>query len=373
MNHLDKIDLERFFTETRQICWDQLCKYPYSSKNSVKRQLKDVIKRMLFKTKKTDRFFWPNALLAVALEQSYVYTGNQSDLDRLKAYYDRWIEDGLKIHNLDNVMNGYSLVYVYQKTKLPKYKAALETIAEYVINHPTDEQRSLPYRTIPSPTNHEGNIYIDGLGMICPFLCRYGQMTNDSRLKDLAVIQLENFIRYGFDSVLKLPYHAYNFEKKLKLGIIGWGRAMGWMLIGLIDSIEYLDKSHDKYDYLCVSFNNMVQRVLQFQRDDGYFCWQLEAKEGPVDTSATSMIAYAVEKGIITGVLDDTCISYVQKSVSALYNSSKDGYVYNSSAECHGLSMYPQKYGWYPWSQGPATALLSLVCMQQRKVKEAEK
>ena len=36
------------------------------------------------------------------------------NLEGLKKYYDLWIEKVLQIYNIDNIMNGYSLLYVYR-------------------------------------------------------------------------------------------------------------------------------------------------------------------------------------------------------------------------------------------------------------------
>lgn len=360
MNSFDDLIPINYLNELRNVCSYQLNRYPEISRLSIKQRMKLVLKIVLRRNNKIDRFFWPNGLLAIALEQSFRQTNEQKDLNCLIEYYDKWIENGLAIHNLDNVINGYSLIYVYEKTGKEKYKKALDSIADYVINHPKDMNNCLPYRLKPSETNLAGNIYIDGLGMICPFLARYGKLTNNDDLINLSIIQLENFVKYGFDVKTNLPYHAYNADRKLKLGIIGWGRAVGWVLIGLIDSLEYIDPSHEKYNFLRESFMSIVDRAIDYQHNDGYFSWQLEAIEGPIDTSATAMISYAIGKGIKIGVLKDSYESLIKKSIIALYNSTNNGYVENCSAECHGLSMYPQKYGWYPWSQGPTTALISM-------------
>ena len=44
-----------------------------------------------------------------------------------------------------------------------------------------------------------------------------------------------------------LPYHGYDLKTKVKYGIIGWGRAVGWLLLAMADSYEYLEKEGYRY------------------------------------------------------------------------------------------------------------------------------
>lgn len=351
---------KKFFHELRGVCREQLLSYPIRPKKTIKQQIKSVVKKFLLRdNSKIDKFFWPNSLLAIALELSYKNLNDKNDLDCLVSYYDKWIGNGLSINNLDNTMNGYSMVYVYEETNELKYKKALDVLTSYLINHPKDKNGSLPYRR-----DSDLNILVDSLGMICPFLCRYGKLTNNSELIDLAVLQLVNFLEYGLDKDKYLPYHAYNAESYIKLGIVGWGRAVGWLLIGLVDSLEYIDSNNSYYNLLAESLNKIIVNVIKFQRYDGYFSWQLEAVEGHVDSSSTSMISYAIRKAINLGLIDNSFKYNTDLALSALYNSIEDGNVLDCSAECMGLSMYPQRYGSFPWAQGPTTALLAISIKQ---------
>ena len=44
--------------------------------------------------------------------------------------------------------------------------------------------------------------------------------------------------------------------------------------------------------------------------------------------------------------------------VNCLNDNIKDGKVYNCSAECMGLGLYPQIYNSYAWSVGPTLSCL---------------
>lgn len=355
--------MEQRLQELRKQTQYQLFHYPETTK---KQDIKYLLKRLLrpANTPKRDRFFWPHAMLTQSLEEA-------RDLEGLKKYYELWIEKGLQIYNIDNIMNGYSLLYVYEKTKEEKYKQAADKLYEYLLQYKREMKNTIPYRR-----NHPNHIYVDGLGMIVPFLCRYGRLFGKEEALELGVTQLREFIEQGMDKGTGLPYHGYDLKTKVKYGIIGWGRAAGWLLLAMADSYEYLEGDHKEWlrKQLCKLLND----CLCYLRNDGSFSWQLQTAEGPKDTSATAMIGYTLQKAIrldivraesrvslknSVGFEDNTELTYdklCQIIEQALLASVKNGKIADCSGECEGFSQYPQVYGAYPWSLGPGMRFLLL-------------
>ena len=339
----------------------ELFHYPVTTR---KQDIKYIVKRIVKPkdTPKRDAFFWTHAMLTQALETA-------EEIDTLKKYYDIWIEKGLPIYNLDNIMNGYSLLYVYEKTGDAKYKQAADKLYAWICEYGKQMGNPLPYRK-----HHPTHVYVDGLGMVVPFLCRYGAMFDYRDAIELGVRQLTDFLKYGMDEISGLPYHGYDTKTHVKQGIIGWGRAVGWLMLALADSIEYLPEGEEKHK-LIEEYWKLAAKVVNYIRPDGYYSWQLSALEGPKDTSATAMIGYALKKG--RTILEDmeskengtegnntekkssieTILERLQK---ALLNSCKNGKIYHCSGECGGFSEYPQNYGAYPWSLGPGVRFLSV-------------
>lgn len=333
----------------------QLFHYPSYSK---KQDIKYFIKRMLrpANTPKRDSFFWTHAMLTQSLEEA-------KELEILKKYFDLWITRGQNIYNVDNVMNGYSLLYVYEQTKEEKYKQAADKLYEYLIQYKKEMKDTIPYRK-----HHPNHIYADGVGMVAPFLCRYGKMFGKKDAIELGISQIKEFIEMGMDENSGLPYHGYDLKTKVKYGIIGWGRAVGWLLLAMADSYEYIEDEDKKW--LQEVYGKLLVSSRSYLREDGYISWQLSAKEGPKDTSATAMIGYALEKAMKLKVVEAESIismengkkfsfeNFAKCMEPAIFSSVKQGKIVDCSGECEGFSQYPQVYGAYPWSLGPGTRFL---------------
>ena len=66
--------------------------------------------------------------------------------------------------------------------------------------------------------------------------------------------------------------------------------------------------------------------------------------------------------------LDDV-LQGIQLSVVDILGMVKEGKLDNALAECQGFSLYPQVYGAYPWSLGPALSLFAVTSEEKDKKK----
>lgn len=179
------------------------------------------------------------------------------------------------------------------------------------------QRKKLRTASLRTGSQHPDWLFADTLGMLCPFACRYGVQKQDKELLNLGIRQLELFFQKGMDEKTGLPYHGYDEKNGMKYGIIGWGRACGWMLLGLSQSLlwiseqpagaEQADKlqaeqpaaqpssqsvAREGCNRLLLLQQQLLDSIFVWQRADGGFSWQLQAQEGHRDTSAEGMIGY---------------------------------------------------------------------------------
>lgn len=333
------------------------------------KRLKYLVKKYLLRRKAApeDLIFWPTGLLAAGLWQ-YRQEKKEEDVCAvidlvLSAYCERWFQKGSRILWLDDLLAGETMLALYEvyrkngpgqgirsDKEAEQYRQAVDKMADYALHYPTDETGSFPYRA----GQDNGYVFVDTIGLACPFLYRYGTVLDRPETMEAAVKQIVNFLAYGMDADTGLPYHGYSVADDCKYGIIGWGRAVGWLLrgMGCCMTTQY------GADRLREPYVKLTETVAPYQRRDGYFAWQLQAAEGPADTSATGMICAALRQGIGMGILDEAVYGQiVQAGRNALEKSEKNGRVYHCSGECEGFGQYPQRYDAYPWSLGPALML----------------
>lgn len=350
---------------------------------------KYLIKTLLLQRRAAgeDLIFWPTGLLAAGLWHCRKELGTAaqragaeaSDLvdeaalaaagrmigmieESLTAYYVRWIKKGMPLAVLDDLLAGETLLSIYGeiekgasdfggKLSGNRIRKAVDRMAAFAAEYPKDPAGSFLYR----PANGDKTVFADGVGLAVPFLYQYGEIFGKEEYRELALRQITNFSDYGMDSVTELPYHGYDMADSCKYGIIGWGRAVGWILRGMTGCMTS-DYGREK---VSASYMALVERSLAYQRPDGYFSWQLQALDGPADTSATGMLCAVVKKGIELGILaGDKYEEALSAGKRALEKSVREGRVYDCSGECEGFSCYPQRYGAYPWSLGPALEVL---------------
>lgn len=324
-----------------------LLTYPVeTSKKRIKRTIKNLLGHG---ETAPDRFFWPHAMMAQALWQCYEASGDVKILSTLEEYYNKHKQDAYSIKYPDTVMNGYTLIDLYEKTGNEEYGSMLQAMVQYLKTAPKAKDGSILYRA-----NQKELIYADTIGMIVPFMCRYGEKTGDIELQELAIKQVINFHISGIDAESGLPYHAYNADTKEKQGIIGWGRAVGWILMGIADGVDYLDDNQKAR--LTDGLDKLIDATAKYQRKDGLFSWQLQAVDGPEDISATGMILSAIKTLLDQGLIDDKYKVEIDKGINAIKELSG---LYNKClAECEALSCYPQVYGEYPWGTAAIVKML---------------
>lgn len=336
----------------------ELLTYPRRSmKATVKAGLKALTGR---KSAPHDAFSWPNGLLAMGLVEYYKKHKSSEEardvIATLRTYADRWLLKKCKMYGLQDALSGMTLLDLYEITGEERYKDGADLVAQALFSMETDNGGSIIF----NPSSGNKYIFADMIGIVCPFLIRYGIQCDSNAALNLAITQIQNFLDRGMDEKTVLPYHGYDFESGTKYGIIGWGRAVGWLMLGLSGMLKYLPQDRPSYEPLKQAYRRIVDKVEAYQLPSGLYPWQLSCKDGPMDTSATAMILYAIAESLENKVLIGIHKSRMVRGRDALLSMIQEGRVGGASAECLDFNMYPLQFGSYPWSDGPTLALLAI-------------
>ncbi|MDD3013885.1 MAG: glycoside hydrolase family 88 protein [Candidatus Gastranaerophilales bacterium] len=317
--------------------------------------LENLVKSLVIKN---DYNNWDSSLMLLGLLESNPSVNLKFVENFCSKIIDNQGNFKYKLQKADQCMVGYIFLELYSITHKHKYKAAADKLAGFLIkDYPKSISGTVPYRI-----KYQNYMFIDTIGMISPFLIRYGETFHNPNATNLGVKQLKEFLNTAIDKKTGLPYHAYDAQTQQTFGILGWLRGIGWLSIGLADSLKYLSHENEDYQYLTKQFNSLITNVSRYQNKENPWNWDIENSYGHIDTSGTAMIGYSIEKGISEKVLDKKFQNVSENAMLGILKSvNKDGSVENSLTECQGIGHYPNKFGSSNYTQGTTLALYSLI------------
>lgn len=309
-----------------------------------------------------DRACFGNALLAKSMLDYYRAHINTEEakeiIEVVKRYVDRLLLGGMKIRFIDDAYVGIVILDLYELTNNEKYKKAAQKLYNRLTYAEVDAAGSLIYR----PKENNKFIHAESIGAVCPFLAKYSKVLGDPNAIALAITQVSNLIYYGMDEKTIMPYHGYDSEKNMKYGIIGWGQAVGKIMIGLSEMLLYMDSNRPEYDTIRQFYRRLVDKVETYQADGGLYHWQLSAKDGPADTGASAMILYSIAKSVENKILIGIHKTRLMRGTEAIIACiQEDGSLPGASAEANGFNDYPMVFDAFPWALGAAISLITIL------------
>lgn len=242
-------------------------------------------------------------------------TGEEKYAEFAERFIDYYVnEDGsilgysMEKFNLDDVNEGRVLFDLYRKTGKEKYKKAIFLLREQLEKQPRTVTGNFWHKQI-----YPNQIWLDGLYMAQVFYVRFQKEFGGGDYSD--TVSQYKFVRgLMFDEDKKLYYHgcdcsksAFWADKETGRSKNFWLRAIGWFCISLVDNIDYID-DEDERKKLCEIFAEAIDGISQYADPETGMFYQVVdqgAREGNyLETSGSSMIAYAMMKGARLGVID---------------------------------------------------------------------
>lgn len=212
-------------------------------------------------------------------------------------------------YNLDDVNEGKVLFLLYEKTGKEKYRLAIEKQYQHLLHQPRTVSGNFWHKAI-----YPNQIWLDGIYMAQVFSALYAKHYLGGDYSDV-LMQIENVRGYMLDEEKHLYYHgcdmsreAFWADKDTGLSKSFWLRSIGWFTVALVDIIGICD---DEYTRVKLSeiFSELIDGLLPYRDTESGMFWQVVDQPGRegnyLETSGSSMIAYALMKGARLGVLSD--------------------------------------------------------------------
>ena len=263
---------------------------------------------------------WNNIVgcMMTSLIEMYKTTKNEKYIDFVKKFVDYYVFDDGSIrgydplkYSTDDVCESRILFDLYDLTGNEKYSKAIELTYSQVKTQPRTKEGNFWHKKI-----YPNQVWLDGLYMMQPFYTRYQTLRNKKDYADI-VKQFKNVRALMFDEQAKLYYHGYDSSKEMfwadkttGLSKNFWLRSIGWFTVGLIDVLGFMDEQmYDEYNSIKVLLKEIIDGILQYQDKETKMFWQVPnypGREGNyLETSGSSMIAYAILKGVRLNALPE--------------------------------------------------------------------
>lgn len=263
-----------------------------------------------------------------------------------KDYTEQFIRNGnwIKLSEQpDSAMLAYALL------KSSDNKQSLESAMDevyFVLGKASDENGLIAYTGNADDTAR----YVDVLGMVCPFLAKYGITYNHPEAVNQSFKQLEFYHENGLYSGTALPNHAINVKTKLPLGVYGWGRGTAWYIIGLMDTYKEFP-SGEKKETLKRWIKEAAERLGSFQYNDGGFGYILQ-KDNSFDSSVTSAMAWFYSECSLL-FEEKSYETIAKKALERLRKATRiTGAIDWSQGDTKGIGVFSQTFDIMPFTQG---------------------
>ena len=262
-----------------------------------------------------------------AIMEMYAITKDEKYFAFADAFIDAKVfEDGsiegynVEEKNIDNVNAGKTLFELYDLTGKEKYRKAIDLIYSQIKDMPRTEAGNFWHKNI-----YPNQVWLDGMYMGQPFYMEYETRFNNKKNYEDIYNQFKNVIEIMRDPKTGLYYHAYDSSREMfwcdkvtGLSQNFWLRALGWYSMALLDTLDKADKSEEKICTLLKdAFVDLMDAMLKYQDESGM--WYQVVNFGGMDrnyleTSGSSIMAYALLKGVRLGYLPAEYAQYGKKA-----------------------------------------------------------
>jgi len=215
-------------------------------------------------------------------------------------------QPGLRKFHADDHAVGQTYCELYFLYRDPKMIAPLRARFDDILANPATAT-SLDF-TQPKAKSQELWSWCDSLFMAPPAWVRLYAATGDERYLTFALKEWWRTSDYLYDKDEHLYFRDSTYFKKVEANgkKVFWGRGNGWVMGGLVRTLQYLPTNHPERARFEQQFKDMAAKLLTCQQPDGL--WRaslLDPDSYPLkETSSSGFYTYALAWGVNQGLLD---------------------------------------------------------------------
>lgn len=229
-----------------------------------------------------------------------------------------WAARRKPFRELDNTAPGHVMCLLAERTGDGRLLEAVTGLTRFLAGRRRVESAFVSFERAPLRRPYGGaplsarderlledpgaGVFVDCLHFDPPFFAHLGELTGEVALTDLAAEQALAHLRLLQDES-GLVWHFWLERTRTRYGY-AWARGQGWALLGLLDLLAYLPRSHAAYGELHRALVRLADALAACQETEGG--WPAVADD-PASGSETSTAAFAAAgfaEAVSRGLLD---------------------------------------------------------------------
>jgi unsaturated rhamnogalacturonyl hydrolase len=264
--------------------------------------------------------------LLEGIDSEWLNTADPRYFNYIKSSVDQVVgADGsiptLKVeeYQLDNILLGRQLLLLYGVTQEPRYAKAAELLYKQLMQQPRTPSGGFWHKQ-----RYPNQMWLDGLYMAEPFYAEYASTFHHPESLSDITRQFVLMDRHARDPKTGLLYHGWDeskqerwANKKTGLSSQFWGRAMGWYMMALVDTLPYYPDDAPGQKELIAQLERDAAAVVRYQDGESGLWYQVldkgAEKGNYLEASVSCMFVYALAKGVRHGYISPSYLANAER------------------------------------------------------------
>jgi unsaturated rhamnogalacturonyl hydrolase len=285
--------------------------------------------------------------------------GDQRPEAFVHAILRTWLGRGVARTHEDHVGAGRELLELHRRTGDLQFLEAARKLAALHASFPVGPLGARCHRGDTPGWRHQ--IWVDCMDVDGPFLASLARSTGESQYFDQAADEL-----LGYARTLQEPsgLMRHGFERDSGCNGELWARGNGWALMGLVDTLILLPRTHLAWHELQQRTEALIDGLERVQHASGLWHTVVTESDTYLESTLAAMAAYAIREGIAHEVLSASRYSGVESAARAAMHSQVSAagelQLVSDATPVGARSVYATRpYGIFPWGQGPLLLAMS--------------
>jgi unsaturated rhamnogalacturonyl hydrolase len=264
--------------------------------------------------------------LLEGIDSVWLNTADPRYFNYIKSSVDQFVgPDGsiptLKVeeHQLDNILLGRQLLLLYGVTQEPRYAKAAEMLYQQLMQQPRTPSGGFWHKQ-----RYPNQMWLDGLYMAEPFYAEYASTFHHPESLSDITRQFVLMDGHARDPKTGLLYHGWDESKQERwanrqtgLSSQFWGRAMGWYMMALVDTLSYYPADEPGRKELIAQLKRVAAAVVHYQ-DSASGLWYQVLDKGAekgnyLESSVSCMFVYALAKSVRRGYISPSYLANAER------------------------------------------------------------